>query len=99
MTLRQRMLDDDGEHAAHSGAFDLAGKVFHRRIEAHDTMWGRKQGFAFPSRLLCRWLPAKRQLSQATSRNAPVTLGGYVPGVGGNPGYHLNPSTGARVRP
>ncbi len=23
----------------------------------------------------------------------------YAPGVGGNPGYQLNPSTGARVRP
>jgi hypothetical protein len=38
MTLRQRMLDDDGLHAAHSGVLGHAGKVFHRRIDARDTL-------------------------------------------------------------
>ena len=39
MALRQGVLNnDDGLHAAHSAAFALAGKVFHHRLDAYDTL-------------------------------------------------------------
>jgi len=39
MALRQGVLNnDDGLHAAHSAAFARAGKVFHHRLDAYDTL-------------------------------------------------------------
>ena len=39
MALRQGVLNnDDGLHAAHSAAFAPAGKVFHHRLDAYDTL-------------------------------------------------------------
>ncbi|MCX6836675.1 MAG: hypothetical protein NTX35_02535 [Verrucomicrobia bacterium] len=60
-------------------------------VQSYQTIGGVP---VYPGASVPGYLPNQPYFGAPTSQQ-PV----YVPGVGGNPGYHLNPSTGARVRP
>jgi hypothetical protein len=60
-------------------------------VQSYQTIGGVP---VYPGASVPGYLPNQPYYGAPTSQQ-PV----YVPGVGGNPGYYLNPSTGARVRP
>ena len=60
-------------------------------VQSYQTIGGVP---VYPGASVPGYMPNQPYFGAPTSQQ-PV----YVPGVGGNPGYHLNPSTGARVRP
>jgi hypothetical protein len=60
-------------------------------VQSYQTIGGVP---VYPGASVPGYLPNQPYYGAPTSQQ-PV----YVPGVGGNSGYYLNPSTGARVRP
>lgn len=60
-------------------------------VQSYQTIGGMP---VYPGAPIPGYMPNQPYLGAPTSQQ-PV----YVPGVGGNPGYYLNPSTGMRVQP
>ncbi|MCB1278790.1 hypothetical protein [Prosthecobacter sp.] len=60
-------------------------------VQSYQTIGGLP---IYPGASLPGYIPNQPYYGAPTSQQ-PV----YVPGVGGNPGYYINPNTGARVQP
>ena len=60
-------------------------------VQSYQTIGGLP---IYPGTSLPGYNPNQPYYGAPTSQQ-PV----YVPGVGGNPGYYINPNTGARVQP